>query len=114
MSKSLRVSDELFFAAQDVSALLCRSAAEQVEHWARLGLALEKKGLTMDGAIDLLQIGQQNKYEVILATEDLWHGKRENQRRDIDAVDAGVKRSADMGWLGSSIAKKAKVVSDTL
>lgn len=114
MSKSLRVSDELFTAAQDVGKLLSRSAVEQVEHWARLGLALEKKGLTVDGAISLLQTNHQKKYEVVLATEDLWIGKRAGQKNDIEAACAGESASTDMGWLGSSIAKKAKILNDIL
>ena len=40
-SKSIRVSDALFEKAQASAEVHSRSIAQQVEHWARLGAALE-------------------------------------------------------------------------
>ena len=44
-SNSIRVGAELFRLAQQQGALMSRSAAQQVEHWARIGAALEATGL---------------------------------------------------------------------
>ena len=43
-SNSIRVSAALFEQAQRQGELMCRSTAQQVEHWARLGAALEAEG----------------------------------------------------------------------
>jgi hypothetical protein len=43
-SNSVRISAALFEQAQRQGHLMCRSAAQQIEHWARLGAALEAEG----------------------------------------------------------------------
>ena len=111
MSKSLRVSDELFHAAQEMGSILSRSAADQVEHWARLGLSLEQKGLTIDAALELLGKKTLTHQSVILATEDLMQRKRSLQRANVAAVKSGQATSEDMAWLGSKIAQNSKVLS---
>ena len=46
MARSIRVSDGLYRQASAASALQHRSLAQQVEHWAELGLVLEGSGVT--------------------------------------------------------------------
>ena len=46
MARSIRVSDLLYEQANTASALQHRSLAQQVEHWAALGRALEVVGVT--------------------------------------------------------------------
>ena len=41
MSKSLRISDELFNQAKSEAALSHRSPPQQVEHWAQIGRVME-------------------------------------------------------------------------
>jgi hypothetical protein len=41
MSKSLRISDELFDRAKSEAALSHRSPPQQVEHWAQIGRVME-------------------------------------------------------------------------
>lgn len=41
MSAPTRIDDDLFEAAQQMGPLQSRSAAQQVNHWARIGRALE-------------------------------------------------------------------------
>jgi hypothetical protein len=41
MSAPTRIDDDLFAAAQQLGPMMSRSAAQQVNHWARIGLALE-------------------------------------------------------------------------
>ena len=46
MARSVRVSDRLYRHATSVSKLQHRSLAQQVEHWAMLGRALDAAGVT--------------------------------------------------------------------
>ena len=45
MAQSIRISDELYALAQAEAKLMDRSLAQQLEHWAKLGLALDRSGL---------------------------------------------------------------------
>lgn len=55
MAKSIRVSDRLYGLAEDASQQLHRSLAQQVEHWAELGRALEAAGITTAQVLDILK-----------------------------------------------------------
>ena len=44
--RSIRISDELFDLARDESGVMSRSIAQQLEHWAKIGAALEQAGVT--------------------------------------------------------------------
>jgi hypothetical protein len=46
--RSIRISDELFDLARDVSGAMSRSIAQQLEHWAKIGAALEQAGVTQE------------------------------------------------------------------
>jgi len=46
MAKSIRVSDQLYELADSSSKAMHRSLAQQVEHWAELGRAVEAAGMT--------------------------------------------------------------------
>lgn len=48
MSKSIRISDRLYESAASNAALMHRSLAQQVEHWAALGHAFEAGAATTD------------------------------------------------------------------
>jgi hypothetical protein len=54
MPKSIRVSDRLYSLAEAASQQLHRSLAQQVEHWAELGRALEAAGVTTTQVQDIL------------------------------------------------------------
>lgn len=54
MAKSIRVSDRLYELADAASQKLHRSLAQQVEHWAELGRALEATGVTTAQILDIL------------------------------------------------------------
>lgn len=60
MAQSIRISDELYGAAQKAGALLDRSLAQQMEYWARLGAAIDAAGITSAQAMELLQAGRLN------------------------------------------------------
>jgi hypothetical protein len=54
MAKSIRVSDRLYSLAEATSQQLHRSLAQQVEHWAELGRALEAAGITTAQVLSIL------------------------------------------------------------
>ena len=54
MAKSVRISDELYAAAETCSGNMRRSLAQQVEYWAELGRALEQAGVTSAQAAAIL------------------------------------------------------------
>jgi hypothetical protein len=49
MAKSIRISDELYELATHEAALMQRSLAQQIEHWVKLGVGVERStGATVD------------------------------------------------------------------
>ena len=104
MSNSLRVSSALFDAAASAGAALDRSTAQQVEHWARLGRALEEQGLTVGAAIKFLTAPIESE-------EALWNRKRRLQKRDLALVESGRVRQSDMHLFAPSEAKRVKILN---
>lgn len=98
-SNSIRVGGELFVAAQQQGRVMSRSAAQQVEHWARIGAALEAVGLSVAEVAELLHAGSP-----VQETQDPWAFKRAQQARDLQnsrssmrstGPSCGVERKAD-------------------
>jgi hypothetical protein len=54
VAKSIRVSDRLYRFAEATCQHLHRSLAQQVEHWAELGRALDAAGVTTAQVLDIL------------------------------------------------------------
>jgi hypothetical protein len=54
MAKSIRVSEALYESADATSKKVHRSLAQQIEHWAELGRAVEATGVTTAQVIDIL------------------------------------------------------------
>jgi len=49
MAKSIRITDELYELATQEAALMHRSLAQQIEHWVKLGVGVERMaGATVD------------------------------------------------------------------
>jgi hypothetical protein len=44
MAKSIRISDDLYSMARLEAAMMHRSVAQQIEHWAAIGQVLEARG----------------------------------------------------------------------
>lgn len=104
MSNSLRVSTALFEAATSTGAVLARSTAQQVEHWARLGRALEEQGLTAGAAIKLLTAPVESE-------DALWKRKRRLQQRDLALVASGRAKQADMHLFSPDLARRVKILN---
>lgn len=111
-SNSIRIGTELFDEARQRGELMSRSAAQQVEHWARLGAALEASGLSVAEIAELLH-GQAGAFATgrQQATEQaLRSHKRAAQARDLDNVRAGRATNDQMSWFAGGRAKRAKLV----
>lgn len=116
-SNSIRVGAELFSLAQQHGALMSRSAAQQIEHWARIGAALEATGLSVNDVARLLRGGgdgsenHSDPHETTAKDEqDLWAFKRRRQAKDLRSVHAGRQPAAAMSWSAGGKAKAAKLV----
>jgi hypothetical protein len=66
MAKSIRVSDRLYSLAEATSQQVHRSLAQQVEHWAELGRALEAAGVTTAQVIDILSGNLRTRERLML------------------------------------------------
>ena len=110
MSKSLRISDALFVAAQNAGADMTRSVAQQVEHWARLGQTLEAAGMTVAQATALLN----GSLETVVSEESMWHDKRDRQAADHESVRIGARTADHLNWFRSGVARNAKVINGPL
>lgn len=65
MAKSIRISDELYDIALHAGEAMDRSLAQQMEHWARMGAALDAAGITFEQRLRLLQ-GHAGVHEQVL------------------------------------------------
>ena len=116
-SNSIRVGAELFSLAQQHGALMSRSAAQQIEHWARIGAALEATGLSVTDVARLLRGGNDrgdsnSDLEETTAKDEkeLWAFKRKRQAKDLRSVRAGRQPAAAMSWFAGGKAKAAKLI----
>lgn len=108
-SNSVRVSAELFEHARTQGELLSRSAAQQIEHWARIGAALEAAGLSVPAAAGLL-----TSSGTVASEKELWRDKRARQARDRAAVQAGTVRGEDLRWFRNGVAKRVRLIGSPL
>ncbi len=109
-SNSIRVGAELFSCAQEHGALMSRSAAQQIEHWARMGEALERAGLSVADAAALLRSREARNQGRDAGDQDPWTFKRQRQARDLRNVQEGRLPGAEMSWFSGGKAKAAKLV----
>ena len=108
-SNSIRISGDLFQAASEHGAVMSRSTAQQVEHWARLGMVVQTSGLTVDQLKLLLEIGPQVRTE---SASKLWAFKRERQRRDIESIRQRRRTNSDLSWFTAKMARNAVIVGE--
>lgn len=104
---SIRVSATLFDEACHTGATMTRSGAQQLEHWARLGQALERRGLTMDAALQLL--GRSSVDAGTVAA--MWSGKRARQRADRSAAAKDPQAAKAMLLFPAELARSADVLN---
>jgi ParD-like antitoxin of type II bacterial toxin-antitoxin system len=90
MAKSIRITDELYDLATHEAALMHRSLAQQVEHWVKLGVSVERSaGATVD---DVRSAALQYR-----------------QARDEADVRSGRRTASSLHAIPASLARNAKV-----
>ncbi|HVH44094.1 MAG TPA: hypothetical protein VM925_17205 [Labilithrix sp.] len=89
MAKSIRISDDLYDMAATEAVLMHRSLAQQIEHWAAIGQAVEASG-------DLPKIRS-----VVVA---------HMRARDHERVRRGRASADQFSFIPKSMVRKAKVV----
>lgn len=107
-SHSIRISADLFVSANEEALHMSRSAAQQLEHWARLGRALERAGLSVDQARELLGESPA-RFDGRVPAAELWRFKRDQQARDLQAVASGARTPGEMSWFTPEAAARAIV-----
>jgi hypothetical protein len=90
---------------------MSRSTAQQIEHWARLGAALEATGLSVADLASLLRGRKAPRDETVASEQELWAFKRKRQARDLKSVRAGHQPADAMSWFSGGKAKAAKLVN---
>ncbi|WP_431102108.1 TA system antitoxin ParD family protein [Roseateles noduli] len=121
-SNSVRVSAELFQSAQEQGEAMTRSAAQQIEHWARLGKALEDAGLSTDEMVSVLrgeaESGAGSKERrpkgrlssKIVPAEQMWAEKRAKQKKDMENVRSGKVHGMAMGWFSAKRINQVEIL----
>jgi hypothetical protein len=89
MAKSIRISDDLYSMARLEAAVMHRSVAQQIEHWASIGQVLEVRG-------DLPEVRELSIAQMRL--------------RDHDRVRTGKAKARDYHFIPAEMAKRAKMV----
>lgn len=85
MSQTIRIPDSLLALAQREAELMSRTVAQQLEHWARLGLALEASGVTASQVRHLLDMEMGRRLELPSRTLRREEPAPKERSRDADA-----------------------------
>lgn len=104
-SNSIRIEAHLFEAARAEGAVQSRSTAQQIEHWAKLGAALESCGLTVGQVASLLRSSGQGAGDA-----DLWAFKRQRQQHDMAAAADGKVTQTQLSWFSGGRARGLKLI----
>lgn len=104
-SNSIRIEANLFEAARAEGAVQSRSTAQQIEHWAKLGAALESCGLTVGQVASLLRASGRGAGDA-----NLWAFKRQRQGHDIAAAADGKVAQAQLSWFSGGKARGLKLI----
>jgi len=108
-SNSSRIGATLFKTAQTHGALMSRSAAQQVEHWARIGAALEASGMSTAQIAALL--GNDARQEDGTASDTaLWAFKRAQQAQDVAQVQSGQLTGDQLSWFAGGKARDLRLI----
>lgn len=110
-SNSIRVGAELFSIAREQGDLMSRSAAQQIEHWARIGSALEACGLTVPEVALLLKRHAEGVAAKAAGDFDLWAFKRERQSTDLANARSGRVTQAQLSWFSDGRARSVKLAN---
>lgn len=105
MVRPVQISDELYALVEQVGADLSRSMAQLVEHWARIGAAVDSAGLTTGQVLEIM--GKAHPLTEKLLSLALI---KEHKHRGAAAVVAHHARNEAAVRLGKKSAKSLHVV----
>ena len=92
MSAPTRIDDDLFGQAQVASRTQDRSAAQQINHWARLGAALEASHISQREVDDVLagrtRYDDLESAEAQAAVRVAWAEELDSRSRSLNLADA--------------------------
>ena len=88
---------------------MSRSAAQQIEHWARIGAALEASGLTVSQVMLLLKSRPVDGTQE--GDADLWRFKRQRQQADFEQARTGHVSQSQLSWFPGGKARNLKLVN---
>ncbi len=95
----------MFAAARAEGAVQSRSTAQQIEHWAKLGAALESCGLTVGEVASLLRSSGRGAGDA-----KLWAFKHQWQQHDIAAAVDGKVTQTQLSWFSGGKARGLKLI----
>ena len=95
MAKGVRISDSLYRLAQLEAVLESRSIAQQIEYWAKRGMAASGRGVAEPAA----------RYDASL--EAALHATR---RSDILDVESGARKAEDLHFIPAALARESEVI----
>ena len=106
-----RIDDDLFAAAKATGAVLSRSAAQQVNHWARLGRQLEASGVLRARDIEQVLAGRKG-YDELKAYEQAvvrteWDEQLQAHRKGVDLTGALGDTWVEADATGKPVRRKA-------
>jgi ParD-like antitoxin of type II bacterial toxin-antitoxin system len=101
MAKSIRISDEIYELAAREAALMHRSLAQQLEHWARLGLGVEHGQATLDDVR-----AAAARFKSARDESDVRLGRR--AARSLHFIPAAVARSAKVEFPVAAFTSRRK------
>lgn len=97
-----------FNTARQEGALMSRSTAQQIEHRARAGAALESCGLTV-GQVALL-LKSQTEENTEQGDAKLWAFKRQRQLADLDNARSGRVSQDQLSWFSGGKTRHLKLI----
>ncbi|WP_307602492.1 TA system antitoxin ParD family protein [Variovorax boronicumulans] len=109
-SNSIRIGKELFDAARAEGTVMSRSAAQQIEHWARIGAALEVCDLTVAQVSSLLRDPSKSGEKTEDGDAQLWAFKRARQRADLESMRSGLIGQKKLSWFQADKVRDLKLV----
>lgn len=86
---------------------MSRSAAQQIEHWARIGAALEACNLTVSQVALLLKDRSEGADRP--GDAELWAFKRQRQQADLQNARAGLVSQERLSWFSGGKARHLKL-----
>ena len=101
MAKGVRISDSLYRLAQVEAVLESRSIAQQIEYWAKRGMAASRAGAGAAAGV----AEPSARYDASL--EAALHATR---RSDILDVESGVRKAEDLHFIPASMARDSEVI----